>query len=86
LVKEKKEHATDGKRAVCKGNICVDPDTGEVLVEIDRGSKDNCPPQVVEAVLRSLSQDRDVTFKIGRPRYEVLEDDDPGKGKGKGKK
>jgi len=45
----------------CIGNVCFNPETGKIEVELNRGS---CPPDVVKAVVENIIRGAEVEFVL----------------------
>lgn len=53
--------ATKSENVKCIGNICYNPDSGKIEVELARGS---CPASVIKSVVENIVKGAEVEFVL----------------------
>ena len=49
----------------CVGNVCFNPDTGKLEIELQR---DSCPPEVIKRIVEETIKGIDVELVVPRPK------------------
>lgn len=60
-----------GRRTIpltCIGNVCFDPDTGKIVVELER---DKCPEHVIKNIVENIVKGAETEFVIPKREPET---------------
>ena len=59
--------ASKSKNVRCIGEVCFNPDTGKIEIELNRGS---CPPDVIKSVVENIIRGSEVEFVLPKEKLK----------------